>query len=56
MLEAAYEAAGDWLDATDDAGLVEAMGGTVVLVPGHSTNIKVTTPDDFRLAEALAVS
>lgn len=55
MLQAAYDAAGDWLDATDDAGLVAAAGGTVVLVPGRSTNIKVTTPDDFRLAEALAL-
>ena len=54
MLAAAYETAGDALDATDDAGLVEAAGGRVVLVPGRTTNIKVTTPDDFALAEALA--
>ncbi len=38
---------------TDDAALVEAVGGTVVLVHGRSANIKVTTPEDFRLAEAL---
>jgi 2-C-methyl-D-erythritol 4-phosphate cytidylyltransferase len=54
MLRAAYDAAGDAPDATDDAGLVEAAGGTVVLVPGRTTNIKLTTPDDFVLAEALA--
>ncbi|HEX9632762.1 MAG TPA: 2-C-methyl-D-erythritol 4-phosphate cytidylyltransferase [Gemmatimonadales bacterium] len=54
LLAAAYAAAGDALDATDDAGLVEAAGGRVVLVPGRATNIKVTTPDDFELAEALA--
>lgn len=54
LLAAAYAAAGDTLDATDDAGLVEAAGGRVVLVPGRTTNIKVTTADDFLLAEALA--
>jgi 2-C-methyl-D-erythritol 4-phosphate cytidylyltransferase len=44
-------AAGD--NATDDAALVEAVGGTVVVVPGEATNIKITTPDDLRVAEAL---
>jgi 2-C-methyl-D-erythritol 4-phosphate cytidylyltransferase len=53
LLEDAYRAAGD-LDATDDAGLVEAAGGVVVLVPGRTANIKVTTPDDFAVAEAMA--
>jgi 2-C-methyl-D-erythritol 4-phosphate cytidylyltransferase len=54
LLAAAYEAAGDLAEVTDDAALVEAAGGRVVLVPGRTTNIKVTTPDDFVLAEALA--
>jgi 2-C-methyl-D-erythritol 4-phosphate cytidylyltransferase len=54
LLVAAYQAAGATPDVTDDAGLVEAVGGRVVLVPGRTTNIKVTTPDDFVLAEALA--
>jgi 2-C-methyl-D-erythritol 4-phosphate cytidylyltransferase len=54
MLAAAYATAGDAPDATDDAGVVEAAGGKIVLVPGRTTNIKVTTPDDFALAEALA--
>ena len=40
-------------DATDDAALVEAMGGTVVVVPGESTNLKITTLDDLRVAEGL---
>jgi 2-C-methyl-D-erythritol 4-phosphate cytidylyltransferase len=39
--------------ATDDASLVEAMGGTVRLVESPRENLKVTTPDDLRLAEAL---
>jgi 2-C-methyl-D-erythritol 4-phosphate cytidylyltransferase len=39
--------------ATDEAALVAAVGGTVRLVEGSSDNIKVTTPTDLRLAEAL---
>jgi 2-C-methyl-D-erythritol 4-phosphate cytidylyltransferase len=39
--------------ATDDASLVEAMGGTVRLVECPRVNLKVTTPDDLRVAEAL---
>lgn len=39
--------------ATDDASLVEAQGGRVRLVPAPSTNFKVTTPQDLRLAESL---
>jgi 2-C-methyl-D-erythritol 4-phosphate cytidylyltransferase len=40
-------------EATDDAALVEAAGGTVVVVPGEARNIKITTPADLRVAEAL---
>jgi 2-C-methyl-D-erythritol 4-phosphate cytidylyltransferase len=40
--------------ATDEAELVEQAGGKVVLIPDSSLNLKVTTPEDFRLAEALA--
>lgn len=39
--------------ATDDAGLVEAMGGTVVVVPGEATNLKITGPHDLAVAVAL---
>ena len=38
---------------TDDAQLLEALGRTVVAVPGHSSNFKITTQDDLELAEAL---
>jgi 2-C-methyl-D-erythritol 4-phosphate cytidylyltransferase len=41
-------------DVTDDAALVEAAGFAVTLVPDRSTNLKVTTVDDFAIAEALA--
>jgi 2-C-methyl-D-erythritol 4-phosphate cytidylyltransferase len=54
VLEDAYARAGDDPDATDDAALVEALGLPVVLVEGRTTNIKVTSADDFLLAEALA--
>jgi 2-C-methyl-D-erythritol 4-phosphate cytidylyltransferase len=39
--------------ATDDAALVEALGGTVRLVPAPPDNVKVTTPLDLRVAELL---
>ncbi len=39
--------------ATDDAGLVEAVGGEVVTVPGDPRAFKITTPLDLAMAEAL---
>jgi 2-C-methyl-D-erythritol 4-phosphate cytidylyltransferase len=39
--------------ATDDASLIEAAGGTVYVVAAPRENLKVTTPDDLRLAELL---
>jgi len=38
---------------TDDAGLVEALGGTVTAVAGSEEAFKVTHPLDLLLAEAL---
>jgi 2-C-methyl-D-erythritol 4-phosphate cytidylyltransferase len=38
--------------ATDDAVLVEAMGGTVVAVPGDAAAFKITTPADLARARA----
>ena len=40
-------------DATDDATLVEAVGGTVTMVAGDSRNLKITEPHDLALAEVL---
>ena len=40
-------------DATDDAGLVEAIGGKVIVVPGDPRNRKLTTRDDLLAARAL---
>ena len=47
----AVHATGD--DATDDAALIEAAGGRVVVVPGDPANLKVTTQADLGVAAAL---
>lgn len=39
--------------ATDDASLVERAGGWVLVVAGEKTNIKLTSPEDLVLAEAI---
>ncbi|MCL5021876.1 MAG: 2-C-methyl-D-erythritol 4-phosphate cytidylyltransferase [Nitrospirae bacterium] len=39
--------------STDDAALVEGAGGRVKVVMGSYGNIKVTTPEDIAVAEAL---
>lgn len=52
-LAAAHAAAVDGASATDDAVLLELAGYSVAVVPGEATNVKVTTPEDLRLAEAL---
>ena len=50
LMEAHRRAEGE---ATDDAALVEALGVKVRLFEGSRRNIKVTTPEDLALAEAL---
>ena len=44
--------AGD-AEGTDDASLVEAQGGMVVVVDGDPCNLKITVPTDLVVAEAL---
>ena len=39
--------------ATDEAMLVEAVGGKVLIHPSTAENLKVTTPLDLKLAEVL---
>jgi 2-C-methyl-D-erythritol 4-phosphate cytidylyltransferase len=47
-------AAGDDRDsATDEAMLIEAAGGRVLIHPSSPENLKVTTPHDLRVAELL---
>jgi 2-C-methyl-D-erythritol 4-phosphate cytidylyltransferase len=40
-------------EATDDAALVEAAGGRVVVVPGELDNLKITTRRDLDIAALL---
>jgi 2-C-methyl-D-erythritol 4-phosphate cytidylyltransferase len=56
-LRSALEAPAERLAAaTDDASLVESAGGTVRLVEAPPENLKVTTPLDMRIAEAILQS
>lgn len=61
VLAAAHLAAGeggtDGADAqsTDDAGLVERLGRSVLVIPGSEDAFKVTRPIDLVLAEAVLV-
>lgn len=41
-------------EATDDAALIEAGGGQVVVVPGAEEAFKITRPWDLMIAEAVA--
>jgi 2-C-methyl-D-erythritol 4-phosphate cytidylyltransferase len=54
LLELAHaRAVAEHRRATDDALLVEAVGGTVTVVEGAEEAFKVTTPLDLLLAQAL---
>ncbi|HHU51067.1 MAG TPA: 2-C-methyl-D-erythritol 2,4-cyclodiphosphate synthase [Firmicutes bacterium] len=56
VIRAAHEGAKETgFTGTDDASLVEQMGKPVRLVEGSYKNIKITTPEDLHLAEALYV-
>jgi 2-C-methyl-D-erythritol 4-phosphate cytidylyltransferase len=57
LLRRAYELAlASGLDATDDSALVERLGVAVSIVEGGEHNIKITTPQDFAVAEILLSS
>jgi 2-C-methyl-D-erythritol 4-phosphate cytidylyltransferase len=47
------EAHASGAEATDDAALVEAIGGKVVAVDGERRNLKLTSRDDVAVATAL---
>jgi 2-C-methyl-D-erythritol 4-phosphate cytidylyltransferase len=53
ILKAYEEAAKEGYYATDDAALIERYGGTVKVIMGSYANIKITTPEDLYIAEAL---
>ncbi|OGQ22887.1 MAG: 2-C-methyl-D-erythritol 4-phosphate cytidylyltransferase [Deltaproteobacteria bacterium RIFCSPLOWO2_02_FULL_44_10] len=52
LLKKAFDAAyRDNFYGTDEASLIERIGEKVAIVPGSERNIKITTPEDLRLAE-----
>ncbi|MBU6365920.1 MAG: 2-C-methyl-D-erythritol 4-phosphate cytidylyltransferase [Gemmatimonadetes bacterium] len=56
LLEAAHVAARrDGVGATDDAALVERLGGVVMVVRGSERAMKITEPGDFARADALSL-
>ena len=48
VLKTAHEMTPD--DVTDDASMVESVGGMVAVFTGSNDNIKITTPEDLELA------
>jgi 2-C-methyl-D-erythritol 4-phosphate cytidylyltransferase len=50
LWEAHDKARRDGYAGTDDAMLVERLGGRVAVVPGLAENLKITTPADLRVA------
>ena len=41
------------IDYTDEASMVEAYGGTISVIEGSTMNFKITTTDDWELAEKM---
>ena len=54
LREAHRRARAEGLPAPDDASLVEALGHRVKVVEGSPLNLKITTPEDLILAQAIA--
>lgn len=52
LLRAYAQAAADNFLGTDDAGLVERIGGKIKIVQSSYRNIKITTPEDIAVAES----
>jgi len=55
-LQDAYAAWPIDAEPTDDAAVVEQAGGLVVMTPGDPILMKLTYPEDFAMAERLAVT
>ena len=55
-LRDAHRAAHGGPEFTDDAAVAAAAGIAVALVEGDEANFKLTTPDDFRRAEAMLIN
>ncbi|ASB86683.1 2-C-methyl-D-erythritol 4-phosphate cytidylyltransferase [Bacillus sonorensis] len=53
LMNAHIQAEANGFLGTDDASLVEEAGGKVAIIHGDYQNIKLTTPDDLLVAEAI---
>lgn len=53
VLEAHAKAQAEGFEATDDAALVRRLGRAVVFVEGSAWLLKITTPTDYSVAQAL---
>ena len=51
LLRAYERAAAEKFLGTDDASLVERIGGRIKVVTSSYSNIKITTPEDINVAE-----
>ncbi len=56
LSDAHARARAEGIEATDDAALLETFGQPVRAVAGEPTNVKITTPADWELAEALVAA
>lgn len=53
IVRAHEKARGEGFIASDDAALVERLGGRVKIAAGDRNNLKITTPEDLQYARAL---
>lgn len=53
LLRGFQKVAEEGLEVTDDVSIVEALGEPVKLTQGEYTNLKITTPEDMDVAEAI---
>lgn len=53
LSDAISRAQSDGYVGTDDASIVERMGVKITIIEGDSRNIKITTPSDMAIAEAI---
>lgn len=53
LIKAYEQAAADKFLGTDDSSLVERIGDRIKIVKSDYRNIKITTPEDFKIAESL---
>lgn len=54
LLSAHQKARDEEIDVTDDAAILERVGGIVKLVPGTAVNIKITVEDDLTKSRQIA--